>query len=81
MFDLTVFDHVPDSDRGVSWDQHLYLSAFDRHLHAGDDERRLERVKLLTDAALEGIGRKPGRSVPAREWMTELLLEDMARAS
>jgi DNA-binding CsgD family transcriptional regulator len=84
--ELGLFDPLPyrlermaDYDPGISVDQRLYLDAFDRHLQAGDDEQRLERIKLLTDAALEVIGCNPGRSVAAREWMTEQLLDDMAR--
>jgi DNA-binding CsgD family transcriptional regulator len=74
-------DWFHDRDRTVSWDHRLYLAAFDRHLTAGDDEHRLERIKALTDAALESIGGRPGGSVAARDWLTERLLEDMAKVA
>jgi DNA-binding CsgD family transcriptional regulator len=74
-------DWMRDRDRSGSWDHRLYLAAFDRHLAADDDEDRLERIKALTDAALESIGARPGGSVAARDWMTERLLEDMAKVS
>jgi DNA-binding CsgD family transcriptional regulator len=74
-------DWFHDRDRSVSWDHRLYLAAFDRHLNAGDNEEHLERIKALTDAALESIGGRSGGSVAARDWMTERLLDDMAKVA
>jgi regulatory LuxR family protein len=65
------------ADNRVTAAQRVYLSAFDRHLKAGNDEPALEEAKRRTNAALVALDKSP-RSVASRNWI-DLLLSDMAR--
>jgi DNA-binding CsgD family transcriptional regulator len=66
-------DPLRFEDRNVTPAQRLYLAAFDQHLAAGDDPGELTRVQTLTDAALGGLGRTPGRSATSRDWLDRVL--------
>jgi DNA-binding CsgD family transcriptional regulator len=70
------------ADHRVTWAQRLYLEAFDQTLRAGDDEAERERTGQLRSAALGGMYREAGTSVPpwrvARDPLG-LLLRDFQR--
>jgi DNA-binding CsgD family transcriptional regulator len=60
------------ADKRVTAAQRVYLSAFDRHLKAGNDAPALEEAKRRTNAALVALDKSP-RSVASRNWIDALL--------